>query len=39
VPLGACKFGCKISKSRYVLKIIVDVKMTSRQKFIKLKLS
>jgi hypothetical protein len=27
VPLGACAFGCKISKSRNVLKITMDVKM------------
>jgi hypothetical protein len=27
VPLGACAFGCKILKSRNVVKITMDVKM------------
>jgi hypothetical protein len=27
VPLGACAFGCKISKSKNVLKITMNVKI------------
>jgi hypothetical protein len=30
VPLGACAFGCKILKSRNVVKITMDVKMNFR---------
>jgi hypothetical protein len=39
VPLGAYAFGCKIPKSRNVVKILMDVKMNLWKKFIKLKLS
>jgi hypothetical protein len=39
VPLGACAFGCKILKSRNVVRISTDVKMNLRKNFIKLKLS
>jgi hypothetical protein len=30
VPLGACAFGCKISKSTNVVTITIDIKMNFR---------
>ena len=39
MPLGACAFSCKISKSWNVVKILMDVKMNLWKKFIKFKLS